>query len=67
MSGSKETGLKAKQTILKKYGKDYYKQLSSKGGLARNGVEHAKKLKEKYGDDYFAAIRKGGKREQSNN
>jgi len=61
MAGNKESGLKAKETMLKKYGKDYYKKLSSQGGRSRSGKEHAKALKEKYGEDYFSRIAKRGK------
>lgn len=35
MSGSKIGGLKASKTNIEKYGKDFYKKIASKGGLAK--------------------------------
>lgn len=32
MAGTKEGGLKAKQTVIQRYGKDFYKKAGSKGG-----------------------------------
>ena len=34
MTGTKEGGLKAAQSIKKKYGKDYYRNLGKRGGSA---------------------------------
>lgn len=39
MSQTKEGAIKAVQTIEKKYGKDYWKKIGSKGGA--NGTGHA--------------------------
>ena len=33
MAGNREGAIKAKQKILAKYGKDYYKELGKKGGV----------------------------------
>lgn len=45
MSGTKDGGYTAKETILKRYGADYYQRIGSKGGkLGRTGGFFANRL-----------------------
>ena len=58
MAGNKEGGLKAREKILAKHGKDFYKRIGAKGGKAKVPKGFAAMPLEKR----IAAGRKGGKK-----
>ena len=57
MAGTKEGGLKAAQSIKKKYGKDFYRNLGQRGGSAAHPMGRGFQLSGKAAE----AGRKGGK------
>jgi hypothetical protein len=54
--GTTSGGKKAKETLLRKYGKDHFKKIGKEGGKAHDGKQASKTTKEKHGDDFFSRI-----------
>lgn len=57
MAGTKESGIKVKQTLYQKYGEDYFKEMGRKGGKAKSPLKG-------FGSSHQRAVeagRKGGK------
>lgn len=57
MAGTKEGGLKGKQTLYKKYGEDYFKEMGRKGGMVSSPLKGFGSNRQRAVD----AGRKGGK------
>ena len=63
MSGDRIGAKKAVRTTLRRYGKDFYKEMGSKGGSSHDGQKSAETMKREYGENYFQELgRIGGKR-----
>ena len=45
MSGNRESGLKAKETIYDKYGSDYFRKMGAKGSAGRIGGTKSRRTK----------------------
>ncbi len=56
MAGTKAGGMKARETIINKYGSDYYRNIGSEGGKAADHGRAAQTVKEKYGARFHEYI-----------